>query len=187
MMGSNNFNPGGKIMKRFLRSSIIFANAFLISGWYSTTHAWTDDIDSIKDVNSKCKFEPDAQCTSAVRIGVNLAGVDMNGASMTTMRLDGANLQRANLSNTILQMSNFKGANMMLINLEGAHMHAVNLQNANLMLANMQKVNLLDADLRGANLQGANLNGAILIKAKFENATWTDGRTCATGSIGKCL
>ena len=55
------------------------------------------------------------------------------------------------------------------------------------MMANMQKVNLLDADLSGANLQGANLNGAILIKAKFDGATWTDGRICAKGSIGRCL
>jgi len=55
------------------------------------------------------------------------------------------------------------------------------------MLANLQKVNLLDADLSGANLRGANLSGAILIQAKFDNATWTDGRVCAKHSIGECL
>jgi len=161
-------------------------SVLLSVGFSSKAEAWTDDVNSIKDVNSKCKFEPETQCTSAVRIGINLAGVDMHNASMTTMRLDKANLQGANLSNAILQLSNFKEANMMLANLEGAHMHATNLQGANLMLANMKRVNLLDADLRGANLKGANMLGAVLIQAKLGNATWTDGRVCATDSVGEC-
>ncbi len=67
----------------------------LVGSLISNAHAWTDDIDFIDDVNKACKFEPNAQCTSAVRVGANLAGIDMNGASMTTMRLDKANLQRA--------------------------------------------------------------------------------------------
>ena len=49
------------------------------------------------------------------------------------------------------------------------------------------KANFLDADLSGANLRGANLQGAILIQAKLSGATWTDGRVCAEGSVGKCL
>ena len=159
----------------------------LMSGYSTVVNAWTDDIASIEDVNTLCKLEPEAQCTSAVRIGLNAPGIDMNNASMSTMRLDNANLQRANLSYAILQLSSLKGANLMLANLEGAHMHAVNLENANLMMANMKKVNLMDANLSGANLTGANLNGAILLKAKFDNATWVDGRVCAVGSIGKCL
>ena len=159
----------------------------LVSGYSTVTFAWTDDVDSIKDVNTLCKLEPEAQCTSAVRIGLNAPGVDMNNASMATMRLDNANLQRANLSYAILQLSNLKGANLMLANLEGAHMHAVNLENANLMMANMKKVNLMDANLSGANLRGANLTGAILVKTKFDKATWMDGRVCAAGSIGECL
>jgi len=174
-------------MKNLLNRTIIAGSALLISGLFTSTSVWADKNTPTKDVNTLCKFEPETQCTSAIRIGAKLAGVDMHNASMTTMRLDGADLQRANLSNAILQLSNFKGANMTLVNLEGAHMHAVNLQNANLMLANMKKVNLLDADLRGANLQGANLQVAILIQAKLGNATWTDGRVCAEGSVGECL
>jgi len=174
-------------MKHILNRTIIAGSVLLISSLLSSANVWAEDIRPMKDVITICKFEPETQCTSAIRKGAKLAGVDMNSSSMTTMRLDGADLQRANLSNSILQLSNFQGANMMLINLEGAHMHAVNLQNANLMLANMKKVNLLDADLRGANLRGANLQGAILIQAKLSNATWTDGRVCAEGSVGKCL
>lgn len=159
----------------------------LLCSVFGVAHAWTENINKLADDNSLCKMEPEAQCTSAVRVGVNAPGVNMNHASMEKMRLDGAKLQRANFSYAIMQLVNLKGADLMLANLEGAHLHAANLQNANLMMSNMQKTNLVDADLSGANLQGANLNGAILIKTKFDGATWTDGRICAKGSIGKCL
>ncbi|MCP4182172.1 MAG: pentapeptide repeat-containing protein [Hyphomicrobiales bacterium] len=166
----------------------VFTGAIVFSLAYgATVFAWTANTEKLARVNSQCKMEPDAQCTSAVRTGVSAPGVNMNHASMEKMRLDGAKLQRANFSYAIMQLINLKGADLMLANLENAHLHAANLQKANLMLANMQNVNLLDADMRGANLQGANLTGAILIQAKLEGATWTDGRVCAAGSVGKCL
>jgi uncharacterized protein YjbI with pentapeptide repeats len=174
------------LVKRIIYSTTLALSTSILSTFPTMANAWTDNLESIKDLNTLCKFEPETQCTSAVRIGVDLAGVDMHHASMTTMRLDKANLQGANLSHAILQLSNFKEANMMFANLEGAHMHATNLQKTNLMMANMQKVNLLDADLRGANLQGANLQGAILIQAKLGDAIWIDGRKCATDSVGTC-
>ena len=178
-------------MKQQRTDNLIFSPIFIVAGlmavFITSVHAWTKDIDTLDNANSLCKLEPAAQCTSAVRIGLQAPGIDMHDATMATMRLDGANLQGANLQRAILQLANLKGANLMMANLEGAHMHATNLQDANLMLANMQKVNLLDANLTGANLRGANLTGAILIKAKFDNATWTDGRVCAKGSIGECL
>jgi len=175
------------MMKKRYRYIIFKVWMFVLAGCYVTVvNAWTDDVDSLKDLNTLCKVEPEAQCTSAVRVGLEAPGADMHNSSMTTMRLDNANLERANLSNSILQLSNLKGANLMLANLQGAHMHGVNLENANLMMANLSKANLMDANLSGANLRGANLNGAILLKAKFDNATWTDGRVCAAGSIGEC-
>lgn len=175
-------------MKKIYRNSMLqLALTVLACCNVAVVNAWTDDIESIKDVNTLCKLEPEAQCTSAVRIGIDAPGVDMHNASMTTMRLDNANLQRANLSHAILQLSNLKGANLMLANLTGAHMHGVNLVNANLSLANLSKANLMDANLSGANLRGANLSGTLLLKTKLDNATWTDGRVCAAGSIGECL
>jgi len=174
-------------MKLTYQSVRVGLAALLLFSTATVAHAWTDDIDKLDDSNSICKLEPEAQCTSSVRIGISAPGIDMNHASMEKMRLDGSKLQRANFSYAIMQLVNLKGADLMLANLEGAHLHAANLQGTNLMMANMQKVNLLDADLSGANLQGANINGAILIKAKFDGATWVDGRTCAKGSIGECL
>lgn len=173
-------------MKQHQRLRTVLALLLLLTG-ASVAQAWTDNTDKLVDINTVCKLEPGAQCTSAIRIGLNAPGLNMNHASMEKMRLDGAKLQRANFSYAIMQLVNLKGADLMLANLANTHLHAANLQGANLMMANLQKSNLLDADLSGANLRGANLNGAILIKAKFDGATWTDGRVCSKGSIGKCI
>lgn len=148
--------------------------------------AWNDP-NELKDSNTLCKLEPEAQCTQAIRIGLQAPGADLHESSMAQMRLDKANLQGANLSGSIMQLVNLREANLMLSNLERVHLHAANLQGANLMLANLTKANLLDANLAGANLRGANLSGAILIQAKLDGATWTDGRVCAPGSVGECL
>jgi uncharacterized protein YjbI with pentapeptide repeats len=158
----------------------------VLTGYLGLVSAWTDDLDKLKDVNTLCKFEPAAQCSWAVRVGAKASGLDMHESSMASIRFDNADLSRSNLSYSILQLASLKGANLMMANLEGAHMHGVNLEGANLMMANLMKVNLLDANLMGANLRGANLTDAIIMKAKFDNATWTDGRTCAKGSIGEC-
>lgn len=173
-------------MNQIYHSTIFCVSVLIVTCYMTAVNAWTDDLDKLSNVNTLCKFEPEAQCSWAVRVDANAPGVDMHDSSMASMRLDGANLQGANLSNSILQLASLKGINLMLANLEGAHMHGVNLQNANLMLANLKKANLLDANLSGANLRGANLNGAILIKVKLDNAIWTDGRTCAAGSLGEC-
>ncbi len=173
-------------MSTFIRTTILGVSLLFSLSYLSSAQAWTDDLEKLGNVNKICKFEPGAQCSWAVRVGVEAPGVDMHESSLASIRLDKANLRGANLSYSIIQLGSMKEANLMLANLEGAHMHGVNLQGANLMLANLQKVNLLDADLSGANLRGANLNGAILMKAKFDNATWTDGRICAVGSIGEC-
>lgn len=169
--------------RRSIPAAII---ALSLSMAASEALAWTENTKELADVNTLCKFEPEAQCSWSVRLDAQMAGVDMNNASMASMRLDRANLQGANLSYAILQLASLKEANLTLTNLEGAHLHGVNLQNANLTMANLTRANLVDADLSGANLRGANLNGAILLKAKFDNATWTDGSKCAVGSIGEC-
>ena len=177
---------GVNSMNKLFRMVVWAAPVFLSMLYFSNAQAWTDDLDKLDDVNKVCKFEPGAQCSWAVRVGVEAPGVDLHEASLASIRLDRANLQRANLSHAIIQLGSLKEANLMLANLEGAHMHGVNLRGANLMLANLQKVNLLDADLSGANLRGANLTGAILMKVRFDNAIWTDGHTCAADSIGEC-
>ena len=48
------------------------------------------------------------------------------------------------------------------------------------------KCDLRSANLTGANLKGAYLRRADLSGADLSGATWTDGRKCGKGSIGKC-
>ena len=140
-------------MKQHQRLRSVLALLLFLTG-ASVAWAWTENTDKLVDINTACKLEPGAQCTSAIRIGLKAPGLNMNHASMEKMRLDGAKLQRANFSYAIMQLVNLKGADLMLANLENTHLHAANLQGANLMMANLQKSNLLDADLSGANLRG---------------------------------
>jgi hypothetical protein len=43
-----------------------------------------------------------------------------------------------------------------------------------------------NANLTGANFKGAQINGANFAGANLSGAVWTDGRICATPSIGSC-
>ncbi|MCU7807339.1 MAG: pentapeptide repeat-containing protein [Candidatus Thiodiazotropha sp. (ex Semelilucina semeliformis)] len=163
-----------------------FLILFLIGSWHLPALAWTENITESAYVNTVCKLEPEAQCSWAILIDVDAPGIDMHESSLASARLDRSNFERANFSWAIFQLANLNETNLMLSNLEYAHLHGVNLRNSNLMFANLTGASLFDADLSGADLRGANLHRAILIKAKFDNAVWTDGRICAEGSIGEC-
>ena len=54
-------------------------------------------------------------------------------------------------------------------------------------MCNLSYAQLSGANLYKANLTGANLTKAKLIGANLSGATWTDGRKCGKGSIGKCV
>lgn len=171
-------------MKRtFFNQTLIL---FLIGSWHFPAMAWTENITESAYVNTVCKLEPEAQCSWAILIDVDAPGVDMHESSLASARLDRSNFERANFSWSIFQLANLNETNLMLSNLEYAHLYGVNLRNSNLMFANLTGASLFDADLSDADLRGANLHRAILIKAKFDNAVWTDGRICAEGSIGEC-
>lgn len=88
----------------------------------------------------------------------------------------GCDLSRAILSNSELIDADLRGANLSGANLSGADLTGANLMGANLFRANLTNANLFDA----------NLNDARLSVADMRNATWSDGRTCAEGSIGSC-
>lgn len=67
------------------------------------------------------------------------------------------------------------------VSLQHAHLTGINLSGTDL-----RYTNLTHADLTNANLNRANLRGADLTGAHLGGATWTDGRTCAAGSVGTC-
>lgn len=72
------------------------------------------------------------------------------------------------------------------LNLSGADFRGADLEKANLQGANLTDVNFKNADLEEVNLKGATTKGANFSGAELEFATWTDGRTCAEGSVGGC-
>lgn len=142
-----------------------------------------------------------ADLSGANLSGANLTGAIVNGAGRSPASLGGANLSNAVLNGLKLDGADLSGAtltnaqarkvSLMRADLSGAVGPGLDLQDANLEQANLSGANLSTANLRnsrlfGANLNGANLTGANLTDAVLSGATWTDGRVCATPSVGSC-
>ncbi len=108
-----------------------------------------------------CRIEPWTQCAWGRLSGAALSGANLRGANLTAASLSDANLSGADLS--------------------GAHLGGAGLLGANLSGADLSGADLTNASLTYANLSGANLSGAYLT-----GATWTDGRKCASRSVGSC-
>ena len=70
--------------------------------------------------------------------------------------------------------------------LRGAVLPQADLWEANLTGANLSSADLSKANLGRAILTGADLADADLTLTVLGEATWIDGRICATGSVGEC-
>jgi uncharacterized protein YjbI with pentapeptide repeats len=90
-------------------------------------------------------------------------------------------LSGAKLSNLDLSYANLSGANLSGADLSNSTLYGANLAKANLSGANLSNANLFEANLSGADLSKANLS-----KTYVAQATWTNGKRCAVGSIGEC-
>jgi|GEM_PF-1576523 len=111
---------------------------------------------------------------------LDLQGVDLKGANLTSTDLIGAELKVANLARTDLRGADLKKARLAWANLDrvdlmqailsGADLSEANLNEALLTLANLEDADLIDADLRAADLSGANLNEADLSGANLTEA-----------------
>ena len=113
--------------------------------------------------------------------GLDLRGADLSRANLRNTdfleaRLDGARLIDADLNYADLSRTRLGGADLRGAVLTGATLQSAVLAGANLAAADLSYVNLTGADLTEARLDGAILDRAI----------WTDGRTCASGSVGTC-
>jgi Pentapeptide repeats (8 copies) len=109
-----------------------------------------------QQVVNGCQIAPRGQCRNA----------DLTGTSLREAELAKANLQ---------------GASLIRADLRGA-----DLQGANLMQTTLFQTNLSGANLQGALLVGAKLGWANLTEANLSGAIWSNGHTCAPGSIGTC-
>jgi hypothetical protein len=127
-----------------------------------------------------------ANCRAPASPQVNWQGCDKSGAWLRGVDLESANLagarfNSANLSLARLAYANLAGADLSYANLEGATLQAANLAGADLTYASLRQADLRLADLRGAKLAATELTGA-----RLSGALWTDGHTCAPGSVGEC-
>ncbi len=150
---------------------------------------------------------PDSETVEELRRVVQAYKNDLDNVFFNSIDLFDINLSDANLRNTTLWKANLELANLERANLEDADLVNANLKGANLEGANLKKANLLSADLEFADLRASDLKYAYLVDANLEmvdlekaditlanlkganleGATWTNGKICKEGSIGKCI
>ena len=88
--------------------------------------------------------------------GLDLRGIDLSTAKLTGINFSKANLSDANLSGTVLN---------------GANLRDAILRNADLSWADLHSANLIGADLTGANIKMA-----IIIRTRFKDTTFPNGK-----------
>lgn len=96
------------------------------------------------------------------------------------------NCKKCDLSGAKLNNLDLEYADLSSANLSGADLSNSMLSNANFSNANFSGANLSGANLSFANLSGANVSKANLTNIFLDQATWTNGKMCKIGSIGKC-
>jgi predicted RNA-binding Zn ribbon-like protein len=114
--------------------------------------------------------------------GADLAGADLSGATMQNTSFKSASLRKANLSAAFMGGADFTDAVLADASLDGTNLPGATLMRADLRGADLTGAYLVGADLQDAKLDGAKLDDAVLVRAR-----WTNGRICATGSVGRCI
>ena len=133
----------------------------------------------------------------AVSLGnTNLFGIKANGSDFRGSWFDektnlvNADLTKVDLRNTndfkkaILRTKDNSGKEQTIKSLSGADLSGLDLSGLN-----FKKINISGAVLKGADLTKAKFDDDLYAQLEGVNlsgATWTDGRTCAEGSIGFC-
>ncbi len=136
--------------------------------------------------------DEDRDCSAQAAPGVNwnhcqfqnalLADADLTAARLYNINLQSARLMAAKFVDADLSYANLNGADLRGSDLHRAQLIGADLQNADLRGSKFWRANLLYADLRGAKIDDIELDGAQL-----GHAIWTDGRLCASASIGRCM
>lgn len=154
--------------------------ALTAGGWFLTRNAATNAaVDDPVPVQQLETVGAPSLGESVVAQGnFKCAGLELQGANLSSKNLRGAdctrvNLSQANLSGAVLQSANFsqaqlKDANLSNANLRGADLAGANLNGADLRGADLKGANLSNTDLRYADLTDADLMGTDLARANME-------------------
>ena len=117
----------------------------------------------------------------------DLRGADLTNADFSNARLDHARLAKATLVNATFMDASLPAADLSNTDLTNADFTSARLSGALLIKANLVNASFMDAELTTVDLSGANLVNAEFMAAQLNDATWADGRRCASGSVGECL
>jgi uncharacterized protein YjbI with pentapeptide repeats len=102
--------------------------------------------------------------------GANLAGKNLNQASLFDAHLEYADLTHARLENINLWRAHLENANLWGAHLENANLFGAHLENANLWGARLENASLKNAHLQNASLWETHLESADLFSAHLEDA-----------------
>lgn len=127
------------------------------------------------------------QPVNPVKVGVLPAQPQCQKAASPRVNWSGCDKQELRLRGVDLSASDLTYTNFHQADLSGSRMRHAKLIGSNLGGALLNDVDLASADLSYADLQGASLISTSLAGAILDHAIWTDGRECATGSVGQCL
>ncbi len=105
--------------------------------------------------------------------------------------LAGMSARNAQLSGADLSNTNLRDVDFAYADLSATDFTLADARHARLVGASLRKAVFNHARLRGADLSFADLSGASMVDvdlraARLGNAIWTDGRVCATDSVGAC-
>ncbi len=107
---------------------------------------------------------------------VFLSEVDFSDSKITSTIFLDTVLEACNFYNTNIKDSEFTNSKLTNINFLGFKIATSKFNN----------VSFINCNLKGVNFQGSEFNNVSFDGSDLSGAIWTDGRICATGSIGVC-
>jgi hypothetical protein len=132
---------------------------------YSIIHRWTRDVAAAVEAPTFSRA-----LELAVRRGMCLTDIDLEGAELPSAFLGRADLRGAGLAGAELAGCYFRAADLRRADLRGARLVRAFLRGADLRRANLRHADLRHADLREARLVGADLRGVIVAGARLADA-----------------
>jgi hypothetical protein len=143
--------------------------------YFQLRRLMTKEVTGVNEITFSKKKKEGIMVKTVLYGGVAVMLVQLMLVAGVVFAFDNAHLQKLNTTNKC------EKCDLTNANLSGLDMYGANLAGANLADASFNDANLTDANLTGANIKGTNFAGA-----KLSNTTWSDGKKCKPGSIGKC-
>ena len=155
---------------------IVFIMAIVFAFFYFTPENQSKQINCYNQPAKKIVFN-----------GCELSGKNFSKQMIQYASFKNAHMNNINLSQSILSYSQMQYSDLSHSNLTASKLDHVNLTAAILTGAILHRTDFSYANLNYANLKGAKVKNINLTGASLSKTIWFNGKTCAQGSVGRCL